>query len=274
MKYIIEPTEELKHEWNNFLQSLPEWVRDIVMSKNLVPWHLYRLKTTGQRVQLQSFDSTKETQTVTAKVAILAKYNPPLISHERMVFGIDLDDLEPCEPPEEEGFDLDVSYLAADILLGLMREGYSLDATHVMLEGAIEELRQKEWVVVFGEKPGIFVEEDGALRVTMKEADLSRQHPLIQELVKERLLPAVPIEPLAGLPPSTFTFFEQKQKAIFLSLQLPKHLITPSKPNAEPMKQGRRIGKSWPRWMLMSPEQKQEFFKAFSESDLKEKKDK
>ena len=90
MARIIEPTKEMQDEWNDWVQSRPEPVMSI--AKRLEPWSLYFLKPTGQRVVVTSYF---EDGTVT--VLVSGKFNALL--HECEVFGIDPNDLVPCELP-------------------------------------------------------------------------------------------------------------------------------------------------------------------------------
>jgi hypothetical protein len=55
-------------------------------------WTLYRLKSSGDRVMLQSFDGDG-----TLTVAVSGKFN--LVIAERQVFGVPPDDLEECDLP-------------------------------------------------------------------------------------------------------------------------------------------------------------------------------
>jgi len=90
MARIVEPTQAQVEEWKAWVAERPEVVREI--AERLEPWSLYRLKTTDQRVTLYSIS---EDGTVT--VDVTGQFNPSLF--ERRVFGIDPDDLEPCELP-------------------------------------------------------------------------------------------------------------------------------------------------------------------------------
>ena len=65
-------------------------------SERFDPWSLYRLKTTGQRVTIYGFSENPE-GIVTVTVRITGKYN--LTDFDKIVFGIDPNDLEPCDPP-------------------------------------------------------------------------------------------------------------------------------------------------------------------------------
>jgi hypothetical protein len=58
---------------------------------------LYRMKSTNRRVTVQSFN---EGPPVTLTVNVEGKFN--LVVMERAVFGIDPDDLEPCDLPGDD----------------------------------------------------------------------------------------------------------------------------------------------------------------------------
>ena len=92
MARIKEPTREEIENWNKWVSERPESVRKI--AERFEPWSLYRLKSTGHRVFLYSFE---ENGTLT--VVVSGKYNK--VDFERKVFGIDPDDLKPCELPQE-----------------------------------------------------------------------------------------------------------------------------------------------------------------------------
>jgi hypothetical protein len=94
MARIFEPTPEQEAQWQEWLASRPESVREV--AKRFEPWSLYRIKTGGQRVTIHGFNVDKEGQ-VTLTVCITGEFN--LISFERQTFGISPDDLEPCDLP-------------------------------------------------------------------------------------------------------------------------------------------------------------------------------
>jgi hypothetical protein len=93
MARFTEPTVEQETEWDNWVTERPECVR--VIAERFDPWSLYRLKSSGHRVIIYSF---LEDGTVT--VIVSGEYNHVLA--DRKVFGIDPDDLEPCELPGED----------------------------------------------------------------------------------------------------------------------------------------------------------------------------
>jgi hypothetical protein len=94
MVALREVTEEMKAGWLKWGEGRPQVIRDAVAKYN--PWTLYRLKSTGQRGTLYSFSEDG-----TCTMEITGKYN--LLTFDRMVFGIKLDDIEECDlPPEGE----------------------------------------------------------------------------------------------------------------------------------------------------------------------------
>lgn len=90
MAHYIEPTPDQQRAWREWVAERPPVVRRI--AERFDPWTLYRLKTTNQRVTLLSIS---EDHTVT--VAVTGEFN--LVMHDRQVFGINPDDLEPCDLP-------------------------------------------------------------------------------------------------------------------------------------------------------------------------------
>lgn len=84
------PAEE-QEAWDAWVESRPDSVKAV--ARRFVPWALYRLKTTNQIVTIHSYS---ENGTVT--VDITGDHN--LILFDRQVFGINPDDLEPCDWPE------------------------------------------------------------------------------------------------------------------------------------------------------------------------------
>lgn len=92
MARVHEPTAEQEAGWAAWVAERPPAVRAV--AERFDPWSLYRLKSSGHRVLIYSFD---EADPVTLTVDVLARYNQ--LAFERRVFGIPPDDLEPCEPP-------------------------------------------------------------------------------------------------------------------------------------------------------------------------------
>ena len=97
MARVFEPTAEQEAAWADWVSQRPENVRRV--AERFAPWTLCRLKSTGQRVTLQSF-SEEEDGTVTVTVVVGADFN--MVFMERAVFGIDPDDLEECELPADQ----------------------------------------------------------------------------------------------------------------------------------------------------------------------------
>lgn len=124
-----EPTEEQLREWELWLAALPENVR--VVAERLPPWKLYWLKSPGQRVRIISYDEPlKEGEAVTVSVLVAGDVNALVI--ERQVFGIDPDDLEPCDPP------------APDELTGVLFEGEMADKFVERAREVIQAERRSE----------------------------------------------------------------------------------------------------------------------------------
>ena len=94
MARYYEPEPELEQDWKDWVASQPDNVR--VVAERFEPFSLYRIRHTGQRVVVASFDTQKDGK-VTLKVLVPAEFN--LVIFEWGVFGIEPDDLEPCELP-------------------------------------------------------------------------------------------------------------------------------------------------------------------------------
>ena len=90
MARITEPTAKEEAEWKEWVASRPAAVRAI--AERFDPWTLYRMKSSGFRVTVRSFS---EDGTLTVDVS--GDYNHVLYEHS--AFGIDPNDLEPCELP-------------------------------------------------------------------------------------------------------------------------------------------------------------------------------
>lgn len=94
MARYAEPTPEQEKEWAEWVAELPPVVRTV--AERFFPWELYRMKSTGQRVTVAAFNEDG-----TLRVDVRGDFN--FVWNERSVFGIDPDDLEPCDiPPEDE----------------------------------------------------------------------------------------------------------------------------------------------------------------------------
>ena len=92
-----EPTDEQIALWDDWVAERPPHVRAV--AERFDPWSLYRMQSTGHRVTVQFF-SEGEGGKVTLTVAVTGEFN--LVSHERAVFGIDPDDLVPCDLPSAD----------------------------------------------------------------------------------------------------------------------------------------------------------------------------
>ena len=99
---IRQPEQAEIEGWETWVNSRPLKVSAVARQFN--PWQLYRMKSTGHRVLVYSFDDpTSDPQLpVTLTVLVLGKFNK--VAFERKVFGIPPEDLTPCElpGPEEE----------------------------------------------------------------------------------------------------------------------------------------------------------------------------
>lgn len=78
--------------WRAWVAERPEAVR--LVAERFEPWTLYRLKNSGNRVVVQSF---QETAPVTMTVMVSGRFNA--VMFERRVFGVEPEDLEPCDLP-------------------------------------------------------------------------------------------------------------------------------------------------------------------------------
>lgn len=93
MARIYNPTREDEEAWATWVSERPPSVRKVAERFDM--WSLYRMKSTGHRVMVYSFS---EGDPVTLTVDVLGDFN--LVAFERRVFGIDPDDLEPCDAPQ------------------------------------------------------------------------------------------------------------------------------------------------------------------------------
>lgn len=92
MAKVYEPTEKQIKEWSEWVQSRPDNVR--MIAERFTPWTLYKLKSTDQKVGIRSFNEDG-----TMSIIVSGKYN--VVMFDRCVFGINPDDLEECDLPEE-----------------------------------------------------------------------------------------------------------------------------------------------------------------------------
>lgn len=90
MARFTEPKGKQQRHWRIWVSTRPATIRAI--AERFDPWSLYRLKTTGQRVTVRAFADDG-----TVSVAVTGQFNAVLFDTE--VFGINPDDLEPCDLP-------------------------------------------------------------------------------------------------------------------------------------------------------------------------------
>ena len=91
---FCQPTPAQEKGYRKWVRKLPAVAR--ALAERFDPWTLYRLKSTGSRVTIQSFADDG-----TMTVAVTGRFN--LVTFERQVFGIAPDELEECDlPPADE----------------------------------------------------------------------------------------------------------------------------------------------------------------------------
>lgn len=90
---FIEPTPEQEAGYREWVASRPEAVR--LVAERFEPWSLYRLNG-KQRVTIVSFGEQADGG-VSLTVRVSGDFNA--VMFERDVFGINPDDLEPCDLP-------------------------------------------------------------------------------------------------------------------------------------------------------------------------------
>jgi hypothetical protein len=95
MANLFDPDESILREWSDWLADRPDSVK--AAAEKFKPWKLYRLKGSGHRVTLVSFDEPADGSPVTLKVFVSGEFNA--VAFERTVFGIQQDDLEECDLP-------------------------------------------------------------------------------------------------------------------------------------------------------------------------------
>lgn len=88
----FEPTKRQMAAWRKWVALRPPAIRAV--AENFQPWGLYRMADTGSRVTIRSFD---ESDPVTVTVNVLGEFN--LVAFERFVFGVNPEDLTPCDLP-------------------------------------------------------------------------------------------------------------------------------------------------------------------------------
>ena len=94
MARLQKVTPEQEAAWREWVAERPPTVRAV--AERFDPWTLYRMKSTGQRVTFYSIGE-HENGEVTLTVNITGEFNA--IMFDRQVFGVNPDDLEPCDPP-------------------------------------------------------------------------------------------------------------------------------------------------------------------------------
>lgn len=100
MARFVQPTPEQERGWKEWVASRPPIVR--VIAERFEPWSLYRMKSTDQVVNVVGFSEGVENGTVTVTVTVNVSGDFNLVLHERTVFGIAPDDLEPCDVPDPD----------------------------------------------------------------------------------------------------------------------------------------------------------------------------
>ena len=95
MARFEQPTPEDEADYRLWVAGRPEPVR--LVAERFEPWSLYALG--HRRVTVVSFDE-HENGDVTITVSITGDFN--LIPFNREVFGIEPDELTPCDPPHED----------------------------------------------------------------------------------------------------------------------------------------------------------------------------
>ncbi len=118
----FEPTEEQETQWKEFVRTRPDPVREVIEAHVFAPWKLYRMKSTGHRVTIYSFDEPKDGP-VTMKVDVGGEFN--VVTFSRRVFGVSPEDLVECDLPEtgEPVGDLEMDPHEAKALIDEIRKG-------------------------------------------------------------------------------------------------------------------------------------------------------
>lgn len=96
MAKFHDPTDEERAQYAAWVAERPPTVRAI--AERFQPWELYRIKPNGHRVVVLSFGEAED-GSVTLTVLVGGHFNR--VMFERQVFGINPDELEPCELPTE-----------------------------------------------------------------------------------------------------------------------------------------------------------------------------
>lgn len=91
-----EPTDEQLSLWAAWVAGRPTKLRALLLEREFTPWKLYRLKSSGHRVEIVAFNEHAD-GTVSVRVNVGGKFNH--VAFERSVFGIAPEDLEECDLP-------------------------------------------------------------------------------------------------------------------------------------------------------------------------------
>lgn len=100
-------------EWDEWLAERPAAIR--ALANQFPPNKLYRLKSSGHRVTIVSYEEHKN-GTVGFKVHVSPEFN--FVIFERVVFGIPADGLEECDLPstDEPVGDLESALVRSDLM--------------------------------------------------------------------------------------------------------------------------------------------------------------
>lgn len=93
----FEPTEENLASFKEWIATRPEHIRPVVA--RFPPWGLFKMRDTGQRVTVYCVSEHKDGG-ISLVVDVTGQFNFLLM--ERRVFGIDPDNLEPCDLPKKD----------------------------------------------------------------------------------------------------------------------------------------------------------------------------
>lgn len=85
---VVRPLDQ--DSWNAWVSTRPEVIQE--MCRSHPPDRLYCMASTGHRVTIYSYSEDK-----TCTVSVTGDYN--LVTLERNVFGIPIDQLTECDPP-------------------------------------------------------------------------------------------------------------------------------------------------------------------------------
>jgi hypothetical protein len=87
---FCKPTKKQQEGYRKWVRRLPKKVRAVAERFDI--WTLYRLKSSGSRVMIRSFDCDG-----TLTVIVSGEFNLTLV--EQHVFGVPPDDMEECDLP-------------------------------------------------------------------------------------------------------------------------------------------------------------------------------